>query len=1040
MTDLLKDLNERQKEAALETEGYVRVIAGAGSGKTKLLVSRYVYLVQEYGIDAGNILCVTFTNKAAAEMKRRIRRLIGDGNDVSLICTYHGFCHRLLRENPEKLFLSKQFQIIDTRQQKNIMDDIYQKHELKLNHATFEAMLKKIGWAKRDMEYVKRICNPGPGQILREIRDQDDLLVEEFLQRQKATCSLDFHDLISFALFLLENSSEIREKWQRRLNYIMVDEFQDSTAVEMRLVEVLSGMYRNLMIVGDPDQNIYEWRGSDVNLLVNFDKEHDPTKTIIMGQNYRSTPQILQCANTLIEKNKLRLKKDLFTDNPGGAPVVHYHSKDESEEMDHVIANIRQLREREGLKYSDFAIIYRASFLSRMAEKKLVEKNIPYEIYGGVRFYQRAEILDVLAYLKLIAYEDDESFRRVVNMPRRRFGRVKMNILEELRRQGDSTASLFSTLSGNLENREFSGSDVGDFVRFMESIRGRYKAMRISEIVNTLTETSGYEQYMRELGDEERLSNLVEFKRIANEFEREFGEDISLEEFLSQIALQSGEDSGESKDAVRLMTIHSSKGLEFPVVFILGFTEGVFPSAKTMGDRKELGLEEERRLCYVAITRAEKYLFLMESEGTSESGARKMVSRFLEDIGEQNYVRIGRISEDLRQASKKYAAKLDWDMQLETAGSRKVGDMVEHHIFGPGVIEAIDEKRGSYSIRFDRFELPRDISSRYFTQEHGESLAAQKPDEPLQMTERLPEPETGTADVGELREIETDRDEPEVGIADTEKLWESGTDGNELETGAVDTGEFLERGTDWDEPETESADVGEFLERGTDRDELEVRIADTGEFSESETDGDSLETESADVGEILESGTDGEVPEVGTADTGELLESGTTAEEKRAARIKALKADSPNLWKQPLVPHSGWTCVGVKDLGAPVGICQMCGYQIIRYAHLMEHPNYHSLSVGCVCAGRMEGNVAEAKRRETDFKNRQSRLASFCKRQWKRSRKGNEYLEVGDHIAVLYHDTRRAGGWRYAIDNEFGKGVYITREQAVTAVFEALER
>lgn len=980
MTDLLKDLNERQKEAALETEGYVRVIAGAGSGKTKLLVSRYVYLVQEYGIDAGNILCVTFTNKAAAEMKRRIRRLIGDGNDVSLVCTYHGFCHRLLRENPEKLFLSKQFQIIDTRQQKNIMDDIYQKHELKLNHATFEAMLKKIGWAKRDMEYVKRICNPGPGQILREIRDQDDLLVEEFLQRQKATCSLDFHDLISFALFLLENSSEIREKWQRRLNYIMVDEFQDSTAVEMRLVEVLSGMYRNLMIVGDPDQNIYEWRGSDVNLLVNFDKEHDPTKTIIMGQNYRSTPQILQCANTLIEKNKLRLKKDLFTDNPGGAPVVHYHSKDESEEMDHVIANIRQLREREGLKYSDFAIIYRASFLSRMAEKKLVEKNIPYEIYGGVRFYQRAEILDVLAYLKLIAYEDDESFRRVVNMPRRRFGRVKMNILEELRRQGDSAASLFSTLSGNLENREFSGSDVGDFVRFIESIRGRYKAMRISEIVNTLTETSGYEQYMRELGDEERLSNLVEFKRLANEFEREFGEDISLEEFLDQIALQSGEDSGESKDAVRLMTIHSSKGLEFPVVFILGFTEGVFPSAKTMGDRKELGLEEERRLCYVAITRAEKYLFLMESEGTSESGARKMVSRFLEDMGEQNYVRIGRISEDLRQASKKYAAKLDWDMQLETAGSRKVGDMVEHHIFGPGIIEAIDEKRGSYSIRFERFELPRDISSRYFTQEHGESPVVREPelDKPLQTPKCLPEPETQTVDAEEPWERGTGREEPEagtdgdeleIGIADAEKLWESGTDGNGSEAG-----------------------------------------------------------------------TDGDEPEAGSADTGELLESGTTAEEQRAARMKALKADSPNLWKQPLVPHSGWTCVGVQDLGAPVGICQMCGYQIIRYAHLMEHPNYHSLSVGCVCAGRMEGNVAEAKRRETDFKNRQSRLASFCKRQWKRSRKGNEYLEVGDHIAVLYHDTRGAGGWRYAIDNEFGKGVYITREQAVTAVFEALER
>ncbi len=961
MTDLLKDLNERQREAALETEGYVRVIAGAGSGKTKLLVSRYVYLVQEYGIDAGNILCVTFTNKAAAEMKRRISRLIGDGNDVSLICTYHGFCHRLLRENPEKLFLSKQFQIIDNRQQKNIMGDIYQKHELKLNHATFEAMLKKIGGAKRDLEYVKRICNPAPGQILREIQTQDDLLVEEFLQRQKATCSLDFHDLLAFALFLLENCSEIREKWQRRLNYIMVDEFQDSTAVETRLVEILSGRYRNLMIVGDPDQNIYEWRGSDVNLLVNFDREHEPTRTVIMGQNYRSTPQILQCANTLIEKNKLRLKKDLFTENAAGAPVVHYHAKSEAEEMDQVIANIRKLREREGYKYSDFAILYRASFLSGMVEKKLVEKNIPYVIYGGVRFYQREEILDVLAYLKLIVYEDDESFRRVVNVPRRRFGRVKMNTLEELRRQEDGVASLFSTLAGNLENREFSGSDVGDFVRFIESIRRHYKAMRISEIVNTVTEETGYEKYMRELGDEEKLSNLVEFKRIANEFEREFGEEISLEEFLGQIALQSGEESGGSKDAVKLMTIHSSKGLEFPVVFVMGFTEGVFPSAKTLGDRKELGLEEERRLCYVAITRAEKYLFLMESEGTAESGARKMLSRFLEDIGEQNYVRIGHISDDLRQASKKYAAKLDWDMQLETAGSRKVGDAVEHHIFGPGVIEAIDEKRGSYSIKFERFELPRDISSRYFTQEHEKLSALREPE-----AERAPQ----TVKCGQDSAAE---------IAGGEKSWASAEEKEELDV----------------VPKEEK--------------------------------------------ELWASVTEGEDPGIGIVDADELPTSETAAAEDRIAHLNALKASASNLWKNPLAPHSGWTCVGVEDLGAPVGICQMCGHQIIRYAHLMEHPDYHSLSVGCVCAGRMEGDVAGAKRREKDFKSRQARRDYFCKRQWKISRKGNEYLEVGDHIAVLYHDTNGKGGWRYSIDREFGREVYSSREQAVAAVFEALD-
>ena len=365
MADLLENLNEKQREAVLGTEGYVRVIAGAGSGKTKLLVSRYAYLVQEYGIDSSNILCVTFTNKAAGEMKRRIRALIGDGYDVSLICTYHGFCNRLLRENPEKLFLNKQFQIIDSQQQKAILAEIYQKLELKLDHASFESILRKIGYAKKDGAYVARMCDPQPCQILSEMKEQDDNIIEEFLQRQKATYSLDFHDLIAFAIYLLVNDSEVREKWQNRLNYIMVDEFQDSSAVEMRLVDILSGQYRNLMIVGDPDQNIYEWRGSDVKLLVDFDKSHVPTQTVILNQNYRSTPQILSCANALIEKNQLRLKKDLFTRNAAGAPVIHYHSKTDFEEMEHVIENIKKLRVSQGLRYSDFAIIYRSGFLSR---------------------------------------------------------------------------------------------------------------------------------------------------------------------------------------------------------------------------------------------------------------------------------------------------------------------------------------------------------------------------------------------------------------------------------------------------------------------------------------------------------------------------------------------------------------------------------------------------------------------------------------------------------------------------------------------------
>ncbi len=991
MADLMGSLNERQREAVLETEGYVRVIAGAGSGKTKLLVSRYAYLVQDYGIDSANILCVTFTNKAAGEMKKRIRALIGEDNDVSLICTYHGFCNRLLRENPEKLFLDRQFQIIDSHQQKVVLGEIYQKYELKMDYASFESILKKLGAVKKDTEYVPRLCNPVPCQILKEIKDQDDRIMEEFLQRQKATYSLDFHDLICFAIYLLETDEGIREKWQDRLNYIMVDEFQDSSSVEMRLVEILSGKYQNMMIVGDPDQNIYEWRGSDVRLLVDFDKDHDPTRTIILNQNYRSTPQILQCANALIEKNELRLKKDLFTRNEAGAPVFHYHSKDEIQEMEAVVQNIKHLRAREGMRYSDFAIIYRASFLSRMAEKKLVEKNIPYEIFGGVRFYQRMEILDVLAYLKLIAYDDDLSFRRVANTPSRRFGRAKMNYLEAVR--NGSHRTLFAALEEHLEDKIFQNSDIASFVQLIQSLRTKCGQKRISEIVNQVTRDSGYEAYIRELGDEERLENLAEFKRIANEFEREFGENLSLDEFLQQIALQSGEERDEAKDTVKLMTIHSSKGLEFPVVFVLGFSEGIFPSAKTLGERKKLGLEEERRLCYVAITRAEKHLFLMESEGSTPGGIKKLVSRFLEEIGENNYTRIGRISEDLKQESRGYAAKLDREIQMERPAVRKAGDQVEHHIFGKGTILSVDAKRGSYSIQFEKVKLPRNISAGYFSQEHSAP--------PLQRE--------GGPQEGAVAEPQPQKQEPSGVGPKVEEAPSSVTpEGEEGEEKALSgrTPEAKKGHLSGETPGTER--------NKPDRTDLP---ATTPAWKEEEPSG-------SEAGEK----------------TQEYKPDESEQEEYEAARLRALKENSPNLWKRQSVPHQGWTCVGVEDLGAPVGICQMCGYQIIRYAHQMEHPQYAGLSVGCVCAGRMEGDVAGAKRREAEFKNRQARRVNFFKRQWKHSQKGNEYLKIDGHVAVLYHPARAGNVWKYSIDNEFCKAVYPTRERALAGVFDRLEQ
>lgn len=949
-------LNEKQYEAVVNTEGYVRVIAGAGSGKTKLLVSRYAYMVKDYGIDPKNILCVTFTNKAAAEMKKRIRHIIGDGYDTTLICTYHGFCARMLRENPEKLFLTKNFQIIDTSQQRNILSEIYQKYELKLDHASFGDILKKIGEFKSDISYVPKMCTSENTQILNEITDLDSKIIEEYLQRQKAIYALDFHDLLSFALYLLITDDEIRDKWQNRLNYIQVDEFQDSSKREMKLIDILSERHKNLMIVGDPDQNIYEWRGSKVELLVDFDKAHIPTKTIFLNRNYRSTPQILTCANTIIEKNKIRLKKDLYTLSDNGENVIHYHSKNDEEEMKRIVNSIKNIHKNENYSYSDIAILYRSSFLSRLIEKKLVENNIPYEIYGGVKFYQRMEVLDIIAYLRLIAFNDDLSFKRIVNKPRRKFGRVKMANLENLQEdefyntESKNTTALYDILKDCLDRNMFKGSSVNKFVDFIEHIRNSKKNMCITEIVNTVCNESGYEDYIRSLGDEERLDNLMEFKRIADEYEKNFGEDLTLEEFLQQISLQSNENEETAKEAVKLMTIHSAKGLEFPVVFIVGFTEGIFPSSKTIEERKEAGLEEERRLCYVAITRAQNRLFLMDSEGYSQNGTKKLPSRFLDEIGVQNYERIGKISDILNEEQKQYIAKSE--IQNSTIPIKNANDEVEHHIFGKGKIIDIQDDGLSYLIKFDNLEQPRSIVSRYFTEDFQNRIAQRQ-------TKR-----------NHIEDNTQEESKPQIEINDKE---------NSIENDSKNKSDF-----------------DDFVPE----EKLEVPVFKS--------------------------------PKPNSSDE---INKGSPEE----AALKKQLADSENLWKRDDVPKTGWVCQGVTDLGAPVGICQMCGYQIIRYVHHMYHKDWGNVDAGCICAGKMEGNIDAAKQRERDMKNKSQRKEKFLNRKWKTSRNGNTYIKIKDHIIVLY--CRKSDGvWKYSIDNKFCIEIFENREAAKEAAFEALEQ
>ena len=945
----MRQLNDKQLEAVRHTEGYLRVIAGAGSGKTKLLVSRYAYLVQEYGIDSANILCVTFTNKAAGEMKRRIRALIGSEYDTSLICTYHGFCVRVLREDIEKVFYPKEFQIIDTAQQKAILGEIYQKYELKLDHGSFEKMLKYIGMYKGlNPGYVGAMCCREKCPILPRIDTTDAQILEDYLQYQKQVFAMDFDDLLYFTLDIFERCPDVLEKWQDRLNYIQVDEFQDSSKTEMKLIDLLAGKHRNLMIVGDPDQNIYEWRGSDVKLLVNFDREHIPTETVFLNQNYRSTPQILRCANTLIEKNEYRLKKDLFTNSGAGADVMHYHVRSEFVEAETVVEQILAVRRQEQRSFSDFAVLYRSGFLSRVVEKKFTECGIPYEIFGGVKFYHRMEVQDLVAYLRLIAFDDDIAFKRIVNKPRRRFGRVKMQALQMMQQNG----SLFETLKANLDHPAFKTSGAKDFVTMIDAIRDSAAQQRISDTVEAICAQSGYETYIRELGDMERFDNLSEFKRIAAEFEDSLGETVTLQEFVNHLSLQSESDGEESAEKVKLMTIHAAKGLEFPCVFVIGFSEGIFPSAKTIEERKQMGLEEERRLCYVAITRAEQRLYLLDSEGHSQNGSDKLPSRFLKEIGEENYIRVGMISQDLQERADEYVAKQSGVNPCLTE-VKQVGDRVTHPAFGEGVITEILPHK--YRVKFDKLNSDRVMNASYFDRAHTlPVMPSPEPAEPPMNTNRDSEPRRlleryGNAKNAPVRE-ERRENEPDVLIEAALK-----------------------------------------------------RVTDThAEYRETET---------------------------------------VTVKELSAPPPPAPKPDLTayeNLWNREDVPKSGWMCTGVTDLGEPIGICQMCGHQIIRYVHHMVHPQFRPLGVGCICAGKMEGDIEKARRRENDFKNKESRRQHFMERKWRQSRNNNQYLKIKDHLIVLYYRERR-GDWQYALDGVFCAEAFETQEAAKLAAFEALE-
>lgn len=705
MYNILDGLNVEQKLAVTTTEGFVRVIAGAGSGKTRALTHRFAYLVNELGISTSNILCVTFTNKASNEMKKRIRMMIGD-DDTGYISTFHGFCVQMLKEDIHVLSYPKNFIILDTEDVNSILHTIFEDMGLNSKNFTFPTLIDMITERKSREPYLLDVLNTNNDELkdkIQHARNQQDAIFYRYLYEQKKCYALDFDDLINFALYILENHEELREKWQHRLQYIMVDEFQDVNVRQYRLVQILCDYHQNLFIVGDPDQTIYSWRGARVEYILNFDKEYPTSRTIIMDKNYRSTPNIVNASNSLIEKNKKRIEKNLIPIKKLEIPVIYNHNKTTGQEAEWIATQIKTLQEA-GRKLRDIAILYRSHFISRSFEEIFVKQGIQYTIYSGIEFYKRKEIKDVLCYLRMIANGDDISFQRIVNLPKRNIGEKRIAFLKDY--ADKANCSLYQALQSNIAEEIFHKTQAKAFLALVEKYHEVYESMKLSELLTVVLNDSGYEALLRTNGEQERLDNLAELKQSIFEYERNAGEECSLSDYLDRISLYTNLDQKESVDAVQMMTIHNAKGLEFPYIFVCGLNEGVFPSKHVDTADK---MEEERRLAYVAYTRAENALFLSDAEGVNFDGSYRYPSRFIFNV-EKTYLNYTVELEDRLMGEANFYIDQN-ERKLEGNNQKlKVNDLIRHSVFGTGKIIGIHEDSSSYEIQFDQMETSRNIS------------------------------------------------------------------------------------------------------------------------------------------------------------------------------------------------------------------------------------------------------------------------------------------------------------------------------------------
>ena len=710
----INSLNDMQKQAVLTNDAPLLLLAGAGSGKTRVLTHKIAYLI-ESGIRPFNILAITFTNKAAKEMKERVEQLIDGGKDV-WISTFHSTCVMILRREIENIGYSSQFTIYDADDSEKIIKEIYKKLNINEQKFPIKSTIAEIGRQKDNLIDARVYANQNYGDFIKKVVAEIYIEYEKTLKLNNA---LDFDDLIFKTVYLFENNPQILEKYQDRFKYIMVDEYQDTSLSQYTLIKLLAMKYKNICVVGDDDQSIYGWRGADINNILNFEKDFENAKIIKLEQNYRSTKNILNAANFVIKNNFARKDKQLWTQNSEGSLITYNCLQDDKAEARFVVNEIAK-KVKDGDSLKNFAVLYRANALSRVVEEQLVYSSIPYKIYGGTNFYSRKEIKDILAYIKILYNtSDDVSFKRIINVPKRNIGNVTVSKLSDYADKNE--VSFFDALKSSKTNKEL-GTKANIVFSFYEMILEFINAINektISELINFIIEKTGYVLELQNEGTSEALSrieNIQEFINKAIEFEDANGNDATLERFLEEVALVSDIDtSNQSDDFVSLMSLHSSKGLEFENVFIIGFEEGIFPSTRAILSCDGEALEEERRLCYVGITRAKQKLYLTSCKSRLQHGryVNNMKSSFFKEIPEKfldlslikninnssNNIKTSNNSLSYKPSVNSYSREMPINKAVKI--DFEVGDSVSHFKFRNGIVLKIDPAGADYEITVD---------------------------------------------------------------------------------------------------------------------------------------------------------------------------------------------------------------------------------------------------------------------------------------------------------------------------------------------------